>query len=113
MAHKRGVPKVTFLRVLDCLDHICQTCCRSENPHLLKSAALVNRARRGRVIEDLAKRVRALELEEEASTVETALEEVLTLTEIVPVTQSKPEVFMPKVAHTQESNNHFVRVAYR
>ena len=70
---------------------------RSENPHLLKSAALVNRSRRGRVIEALTKRMRALELEEEATLLDSALEETLTLTEIVPVTQSKPEVFLPKV----------------
>eukprot|EP00656_Telonema_subtile_P015996 TRINITY_DN18422_c0_g1_i2.p1 TRINITY_DN18422_c0_g1~~TRINITY_DN18422_c0_g1_i2.p1 ORF type:complete len:379 (+),score=109.72 TRINITY_DN18422_c0_g1_i2:39-1175(+) len=77
---------------------------KSENPHLLKSAALVKRLSRGRAMDQLVKVLREeFELEELASMLETTKEEVMDMTEINAVTQSQPDVFVPKVSLKEQA----------
>eukprot|EP00658_Telonema_sp_P-2_P056539 TRINITY_DN44996_c0_g1_i4.p1 TRINITY_DN44996_c0_g1~~TRINITY_DN44996_c0_g1_i4.p1 ORF type:complete len:216 (-),score=72.27 TRINITY_DN44996_c0_g1_i4:460-1107(-) len=76
---------------------------KSENPHLLKSAALVKRLGRGRTMEMLMVSLRELGMETQAATLEATREEVLDMTEVQPATQSLPEVFVPKVSLQEQA----------
>jgi len=75
---------------------------RSENPHLMKSAALVKRSARSRTIQALEDKLKLLEMEEQVTALNTAKEEVLEMTEIKPASQSQPEIFVPKVSLAEQ-----------
>merc|ERR1711865_1144166 len=75
---------------------------KSENPHLMKSAALVKRSARSRTIQALEDKLKLLEMEEQVTALNTAKEEVLEMTEIKPASQSQPEIFVPKVSLAEQ-----------
>jgi len=75
---------------------------KSENPHLMKSAALVKRSARSRTLQSLEDKLRALEMEEQVTALAVAKDEVLEMTEIKPASQSQPEIFVPKVSLAEQ-----------